>query len=196
MKKLAILPLLLSLAGCTAGATQPTLEFSAINLDGSQAIASPAPSATTSDSPSPDATESSSPSATESSSPSASSEERDDDDEIEYAQDRYAEIEIDDQSGDGTSVRISEIQIAGSNSFLVIYNKNGVVLGSALVTAQSQPVQVRLDQPLESSQELEAALYLDNGDGIFRLNEDLPILDEERDLVHEDFYYQVSTTDE
>jgi hypothetical protein len=56
-------------------------------------------------------------------------------------------------------------------------------------------VTIKLDYPLESSQELEAALYLDDGDGVFRLADDFPILDDEEELVHEGFYYRLTSND-
>jgi len=65
-------------------------------------------------------------------------------------------------------------------------------LTETLVTPQSQPVTVRLNSPVTTSQELHATLYLDNGDGVFELDLDLPILGEEGKLVHETFYYKVN----
>ena len=109
-----------------------------------------------------------------------------------YATDPYAEVDIEDQSGDGRSVAIDEIKVARGNSFLVIYDLNGFVLAQSLVTPQSQPVTLLLDSPILESQELQATLYLDNGDGLFELDLDLPILGEEGELVHESFDYSVN----
>lgn len=110
----------------------------------------------------------------------------------QYATDPTAEVDIDDQSGNGESLAIDEIKVGRGSSFLVIYDSSGVVLAQTLVTPLSQPVTIFLDAPLESSQELQAALYLDNGDGVFQLDKDLPLLDEEGELVHEDFYYRLT----
>lgn len=109
----------------------------------------------------------------------------------QYATDPFAEVDIDDQSGDGTSVEIDEIKVVRGNSFLVIYDLNGIVLAESLVTPQSQPVTLALNTPVSVSQELQATLYLDNGDGLFELDLDLPILGEEGELVHETFWYSV-----
>ena len=110
----------------------------------------------------------------------------------EYANDQSAEIDIEDQSGDGTTLEIDEIKVGRGDAFLVIYNASGLALAEVLVTPQSQPVTIRLTQALEKSQPLQAALYLDNGDGIFELDSDLPILGEEGKLVHADFDYTVT----
>jgi len=180
MKKALAPALVLLLAGCSSTQSAPDLQFDSITLGDAESVATAQP--TTSDTPDPEPSEQEEPS---------QSSEPDEAAETEYAKDRYAEIEIDDQVGDGTMVEIDEIRISAADSFLVIYNNQGLVLSSALVTPQSQPVTVKLQVPVTSSQELEAALYLDNGDGIFDLTSDLPILDEEGDLVHEDFEYRL-----
>lgn len=109
----------------------------------------------------------------------------------EYARDPDAEIDIDDQIGDGVTLRIDEIQVSRGNAFLVIYNSQNFVVSEAFVTPQSQPVTLFFDIPILQNQELQAALYLDDGDGVFDLSKDLPILGEENELVHESFSYQV-----
>ncbi|MEK9578150.1 MAG: hypothetical protein VW008_02235 [Aquiluna sp.] len=181
MKKLTALVPILVLSGCMGAPSEPELQFDSIALGdtGSVATAQPSSSAAAAEEPQASQEPSASPSESESSSD-------------EYAQDRYAEIDIEDQSGDGVMVQIEEIRISGSNSFLVIYNTSGLVLASALVTPQSQPVTIKLQVPITKSQELEAVLYLDDGDGVFDLNKDFPILDDEQELVHEDFYYRVN----
>ena len=113
------------------------------------------------------------------------------DQDFDYAIDARAEIEIDDQTGDGRSVMIEEIRVGREGTFLVIYDGSGLVLGTTEVSPQSQPVTVELAVELETSQELQATLYLDNGDGVFDLNSDRPLLDYEGELIHEDFYYRV-----
>jgi hypothetical protein len=110
---------------------------------------------------------------------------------IDYVVDQSAEIEIEDQTGSGLSVLIEEIKVGRDGTFLVIYDSTGLVLASTMVSPQSQPVMVPLDIPISKSQELQAALYLDNGDGAFSLNSDSPLIDYEGDLVHEDFDYEL-----
>ena len=109
----------------------------------------------------------------------------------DYAVDSRADIDIEDQQGDGNSVVIEELKVGRDNTFLVIYDTTGLVLASAKASPQSQPVQVSLDIPVTVSQELEAALYLDDGDGVFSLQLDRPLVDYEGEIVHEDFYYRV-----
>ena len=176
MRKTALLLAALMLSGCAAGPSGPTLEFESVDLL--------APTDAESEG-----------SQNEQTSEPVQSEPADEEVRPESAIDRFAEIEIEDQSGDGISVLIDEIQISAGNAFLVIYDSSGMVLGSTLVTPQSQPVRLRLDLPIETSQELEAALYLDDGDGKLSINDDIPIYDDERELVHEDFYYRVSVND-
>lgn len=110
---------------------------------------------------------------------------------IDYVVDQSAEIEIEDQTGSGASVLIEEIKVGRDDTFLVIYDSTGLVLASTMVSPQSQPVMVPLDIPISKSQELQAALYLDNGDGVFSLNSDSPLIDYEGELVHEDFDYEL-----
>lgn len=188
MKKVAVLLSVFALAGCSSMATQPTLEFDSVVLGENSSVTEAQPSQTT------DSTSSGSPESETAPTPQASESDEPGEREQEYATDRYAEIEIDDQSGDGTTIRIDEIHVSGAASHLVIYDNTGMVLGSALVTPQSQPVNLKLQIPVTNSQELEAVLYLDDGDGDFDLVADTPILDDERELVHEDFYYRVTTS--
>ena len=111
--------------------------------------------------------------------------------EVSFVVDASAEIEIEDQRGDGRSVEIEEIRVGRDGTFLVIYDRTGLVLTSTPVSPQSQPVNVELEVLVESSQELEAALYLDNGDGEFSLVTDSPLVDDEGEIIHEDFYYEL-----
>ena len=110
----------------------------------------------------------------------------------QFVNDPSAEISIDDQTGDGKSIKIHEIHVGRGNAFLVIYDEGGLVIAQAVVTPQSQPVTIYLDYQITQSQALQAALYLDDGDGLFQLDLDHPILGEEGKLVHEDFNYKVS----
>ena len=174
MRKVAVVVLMLSLAGCSTSSAAPMEDLEAITLGQQQSGVNTSAAN--------DSGEGEQPSDSDEPQPDAQT----------YARDRNAEIDIEDQTGDGSSISIDEIEISGGNSFLVIYDSTGLVLASALVTAQSQPVTIKLDYPLASSQELEAALYLDDGDGEFSLASDFPILDDEEELVHEDFYYRLT----
>ena len=155
------------LAGCSANSTQHQLDFATVELSGAE----------TGNDQNIDGSETSS-------SPDA--------EEPNYAVDRSAEIDIEDQTGDGQLVQIEEIRVGRSNTFLVIYDSSGTVLASTLVSPQSQPVDVKLERTLTKSSQLEAVLYLDDGDGQFEIDQDSPLIDDEGELVHEDFEYIVS----
>ncbi|NQV92454.1 MAG: hypothetical protein HQ484_02065, partial [Candidatus Aquiluna sp.] len=62
----------------------------------------------------------------------------------EYANDPSAEVDIEDQSGDGLLIQIDEIKVGRANAFLVIYDSSGLVIAQTLVTPQSQPVNLVL----------------------------------------------------
>lgn len=112
-----------------------------------------------------------------------------------FVVDSAAKVDIDDQQGDGDSVAIEQLRVGRAGTFLVIYNSNGLVLATQMVSPLSQPVNIALDVELEASADLQAVLYLDNGDSIFDLRTDTPIVDGEGELVHEDFYYRVVEDD-
>ena len=106
--------------------------------------------------------------------------------------DAYAELEMEDQSGDGFSVEIDEVRLSVGTGLLVITDSQGQVLGSSKVTLNTQPVTVLLTTPIGQSQKTYAQIYLDDGDGEFDLNLDTPILDEDGDLARESFDYEFS----
>ena len=106
--------------------------------------------------------------------------------------DAYAELEMEDQSGDGFSVEIDEVRLSVGTGLLVITDSQGQVLGSSKVTLNTQPVTVLLTTPIGQSQKTYAQIFLDDGDGEFDLNLDTPILDEDGDLARESFDYEFS----
>ena len=102
-----------------------------------------------------------------------------------------ADLEVDDQAGNGTEVAVTSVLLSREPALLVITDMTGQVLGVKQVSTRSQPTQVRLQTPVTVSQELDAALYLDNGNGTFNPAKDVPMLDEENEPVSEDFDYVV-----
>ena len=106
------------------------------------------------------------------------------------SRDRWVELDFDDQFGDGKTVVIESLAVSRV-SFLVIFNKQGSVLAATLVSPRSQPVSITLDQPLSNSQELIARLYKDDGDGVFDINLDTVLRDDENEIVEEDFDYRL-----
>lgn len=103
--------------------------------------------------------------------------------------DSFAELEIEDQSGSGLFIEVEEVRLSLGTSFLVVSDKDGSILGYAIATPDSQPVSVPLATRLSSSQKLIAQLFLDNGDGEFSIETDAKLIDDEGDLVEEDFDY-------
>lgn len=110
----------------------------------------------------------------------------------EYILDSRAEIEIEDQSGDGRSVAVEYARVERGAAFLVILNQAGQILGSAPIDPQSQPVTVVLTSTLSKSQELLAQLRWDDGDGVLNMDTDLILVEEHEDDVAEDFWYEVT----
>jgi hypothetical protein len=111
---------------------------------------------------------------------------------IETFSDAFAELEIEDQSGDGRQIVIEEIRITNRLGFVGILDAEGKLLGYSKVTNQSQPVSVRLETAVSSNSKLFARLYADNGDISFDELTDFPVLDDDGELVIEDFDYWLS----
>ncbi len=122
---------------------------------------------------------------------SVATDDQDLDNSPESVSDAFAELELEDQVGDGTQVKVDEVRLSLGQSFLAISNLSGDLLGYAIATPDSQPVVVQLDVRLMVSQELIGTLYLDNGDGLFSLESDVPIRDDDGEIVSEDFDYSV-----
>lgn len=101
--------------------------------------------------------------------------------------DESAELDVEDQRGDGRSVRIDEVRFASGDGMVGIYDAGLKLLGWAAVTSGVQPVRIDLDRRLGSSQELIAVLHRDDGDG--RLDAGDPVVVEEGEQVSEDFDY-------
>lgn len=106
--------------------------------------------------------------------------------------DSFAELELEDQSGQGDRVQVEEVRLSLGSGLLVISDLSGNYLGSAIVTPDSQPVAVQLDNKINISQELIGTLYFDDGDGVFSAESDFQIRDDEGEIVREDFDYQVT----
>jgi hypothetical protein len=82
-----------------------------------------------------------------------------------------AEIEAENQTGDGRTVRITEIQLSRADGFVAVYTADREqLLGSAAVsrsTDDDRPLTVRLDRPLTADAQLLVELHADNGNGRF-----------------------------
>jgi hypothetical protein len=106
--------------------------------------------------------------------------------------DPRADLDIDDQVGDGSSVVIESVDTDLPAVHVVIMGEDGSVLGSVLRTAGLQPVTLRLDRPVPGPTELMGRMLADDGDGILELGVDRPVIDDEGEQVAEDFDYVFS----
>lgn len=101
--------------------------------------------------------------------------------------DDTAEIDVEDQRGDGSSVRVDEVRFSTGTGIVGIYDAGLKLLGWSVVKSGVKPVTVELDRTLGSSQELLAVLHRDDGDG--QLGSGDPVVVEEGEQVSEDFDY-------
>ena len=106
--------------------------------------------------------------------------------------DPRADLDIEDQRGDGSSVLIDSVRVTRDGVYLVIMDDDGIVLGSTPTPPGVQPVQVDLDRPITQSGYYLGLLLLDDGDGIVDPNVDLPLRDDDDDIVDEDFEYYLN----
>ena len=106
--------------------------------------------------------------------------------------DAAAELEVEDQRGDGTNVRVEFARLSSGNGHVAILTRDGQLLGSAPVTAGSQPVTIALEPRVTRSGELHAVLYADDGDGSFDPARDAVVVDGEGEREAEDFDYVLS----
>ena len=113
--------------------------------------------------------------------------------------DPLADLDIDDQVGNGRSVVIEAVDTDLPAVHIVIETRDGLVLGSDMRTAGLQPVTLRLNEPVPEPMELVGRMLADDGDGILELGADRPVIDDEGEQVAEDFDYvftQAQLTDD
>jgi hypothetical protein len=95
-----------------------------------------------------------------------------------------AELDVEDQSGDGSSVRVEEVQLSRTDGFLAIFTEDGdTLLGHAAVerSDDERSLEVPLDQPLTETARLVAVLHADDGDGTFDPSSDSRVTDDDDD---------------
>lgn len=97
--------------------------------------------------------------------------------------DPTADLDIDDQRGDGSQVVIESLATSLTGVTLVITDRKGRTVGTATVTPGVQPVTVELQVPLARSQELRGALMAPGEAGM--------LVDDEGEAVEEDFDYVI-----
>jgi hypothetical protein len=108
--------------------------------------------------------------------------------------DTTAEVEVEDQAGDGRSVEVEQVRPGAEPGFVVVYDAGRVVLGSAYLSTGVRALAMELDTPVRAGQQLVAALFRDDGDGTFDPRTDRLVVEEDDDdpdgePVTEDFDY-------
>jgi hypothetical protein len=165
LKALASILALLLVASCSVNAAEPDgIPSEAISLDSNQNPNNPSLSPTSN--------------STSSQSPT-----------VNPLYDPSAEIEVEEQSGDGSRLMIDEIEFSLERVWLVIRSKSGELFHAELLSYGAKRASIRLQKPLITGEYL-VSLHSDDGDDEF--NEALePILrGEERELAREDFEYR------
>ena len=97
--------------------------------------------------------------------------------------DPRADLDIDDQRGDGTRIVVESLSTSLQGVTLVVLDEKGRVVAKVPVTPGVQPVSIALDSPLSRSQELQGMLMAGDGNGI--------LVDGDGDAIEEDFDYLI-----
>jgi len=101
--------------------------------------------------------------------------------------DRWADLDVEDQVGDGTRVRIEAVRTSLPRARLEILDAAGRVVGTDVVTPAVQVVTVELTDPIRASGQFVARLVVDDAaDATAR-----SIYDDEGEPVTEDFDYRL-----
>lgn len=115
--------------------------------------------------------------------------------------DDRAELEVEDQRGNGRSVSVEEVRLSSGTGFVAIYRPDGQLLGSAEVTGggKASTLTVELDDPIPATgDDYRAVLFGDDGDGSFDAETDPRVVegdddnDDDRDAVEDEFDYTLT----
>lgn len=174
----------LVLAGCSSGSDDVSTE-PAVSLAPETTTAGTAPAATASALPDDDVTDDPTDDAVDDSTVLAGA---------STVIDNSAQVEVEDQAGDGSAVQVESVRIGAEPGFVVIYDAGQTVLGWEYVPSAVRGVTVSLSTPVQASRELVAALFRDDGDKEFDASVDPLIVEEDDDgtetePVAEDFDY-------
>lgn len=101
-----------------------------------------------------------------------------------------AELEVDDQSGDGRTVRVEQARLSDGTGHVALLDRDGRLLGSVPVPRGDRAVTVRLREPLRASAELVAVLHADDGDGRFERERDAVVVDDDGEREEDDLDYR------
>lgn len=114
-------------------------------------------------------------------------------------EDDRAELDVDDQRGDGRSVAVEEVRLTSGTGFVAVYTRDGELLGSAEV-GRGRTLTVDLDDRIPASGEFRAVLFGDEGDGRFDPEDDPRVVEGdddaddagETDAVDDEFDYTLN----
>jgi len=105
-----------------------------------------------------------------------------------------AELDLEDQSGDGSAVVVEEVGLSQGEGLVVVTREGSATpLGAALVRdGGERNLTVVLEERLTSDETVRAVLYLDsNRDGGFDPTEDTVIVDDDGDPETDDAEYRL-----
>ncbi|MET1007528.1 MAG: hypothetical protein ABWX96_18400 [Propionibacteriaceae bacterium] len=105
--------------------------------------------------------------------------------------DERAEIDIDDQSGNGKTIEIQQVRLTSDSGFVAIYTRDNTLLGTVDVKAGTDSPSVKLDKTVPATGELNAVMFGDDGDGDFDPKTDPRVVEDDGDAVEEDFDYRL-----
>jgi hypothetical protein len=107
--------------------------------------------------------------------------------------DRGAELEANDQSGTGRTVRVAEVRLRAAPGLVVVIDtRTRAVLGAAPVPAgATRDLDVMLTSPVPRAGELLVELRADDGDGRFDPATDGQVVDDDGEPVDEDLDYRL-----
>lgn len=154
------------LVGCSAQSSAIEMPSEAIVLEGENPLRSATPSPSESLKPTSEPTE-----------------------DVKPMRDPDAEVEIEDQSGDGTRLTIDEVEFSLNHVWLVIHSKSGELYHSELLSYGVKKASIQLMKTLITGEYI-VSLHSDNGDKVFDASVDPVIRGEENELAREDFEYR------
>ena len=97
--------------------------------------------------------------------------------------DDEADLQGEDQRGDGTSVRVEDVQLSTTDGWVAVFAADGGLLGATPVVRSDEDVDldVVLSPAVTGTQELRAVLYADDGDGVLDLGTDPQVAEDDDD---------------
>ena len=110
-------------------------------------------------------------------------------------EDDRAELDVEDQRGEGRSVAVEEVRLTSGTGFVAVHTRDGRLLGSAEV-GSGRILTVELDERVPTTGDYRAVLFGEDGDGRFDADADPRVVEpdddaDDDDPVDDDFDYQL-----